>query len=127
MEELEDEADLLPAQLRQRVLVEFGDVHIVDQHGSGRRRVQAGDQSEERRLAAARRSDDRHELSVGDLQCQRVKNGQRLAAAGHGFGDVSQLDHDPGRPNRLAAGSSAVQTLSATMRAPVAVGWMPSG
>ena len=122
MEELEDEADLLPAQLRQRVLVESGDVHVVDQHGAGRRRVQAGDQSEERRLAAARRSDDRHELAVRDLQRQRVKNGQRLAAAGHGFGNVSQLDHDPGRPNRLAMGSSAVQTLSATMRAPVAVG-----
>src|SRR5215470_17848888 len=126
MEELEDESDLLSAQLRQRVLVESGDVHVVDEHGSGRRRVQAGDQPEERRLAAARWSDDRHELAVWDLECERVKNGQRLAAAGHRFGNISQLDHDSGRPNRLATGSSAVQTLSATMRAPVAVGWMPS-
>ena len=33
---------------------------------------------------------------------ERVEDGQRLAAAHHRFGNVAQLDHDPGRPGRFA-------------------------
>ena len=66
MEELEDEADLLAAQLRERVLVEPRDVDAVDQDRARRRRVEPGDQAEQRRLAAARRPDDRDELSAAE-------------------------------------------------------------
>ena len=64
VEELEDEPDLLAAQPRERVLVEPRDVDAVDEHVAGRRRVEAGDQAEQRGLAAARRPDDRHELAA---------------------------------------------------------------
>ncbi len=48
MEELKDESDFLPAKLREGVFVEPSDVNAVDQHRSGRRRVEAGDQAEQR-------------------------------------------------------------------------------
>ena len=64
MKELKDEADLLTAQLRQLVLAQARDVDAVDDDASGRRRVEPGDQAEQRRLAAARRPDDRDELPL---------------------------------------------------------------
>ena len=64
VEELKDEADLLAAQPRQRVLAEPRDVDAVDQHRSGGRRIEAGDEAEQRRLAAARRPDDGEELAA---------------------------------------------------------------
>ena len=56
MEELEDETNPPAAQPRQRVFVERGDVDPVDDDPSGRRRIEAGNQAEQRRLAAARRA-----------------------------------------------------------------------
>ena len=43
MEELEDEPDLLAAQLGQPILVEPGDVHAVDRHRAGARGVETGE------------------------------------------------------------------------------------
>ena len=56
-----------------------------------------------------------------------MQNGERLGAAHHRFRNVAQLDHDPAGLFRVVAavlehGFSTVQTLSATMRAPSAVG-----
>ena len=68
MKELEHEADLLAAQLRQRVFVEPRDVDAVDHDRARRRRVEPGDQPEQRRLAAARRPDDRDELAARNRQ-----------------------------------------------------------
>ena len=102
------------------------------EHRPGARRVEAGDQPEQRRLAAARRPDDGDELTVRDVDRERMKDGQRLGAAHDRLRDLAQLDHDPAAPLRGARlpprsiGSSTAQTLSATMRAPSAVGWMPS-
>ena len=98
MKELEHEADLLAAQPRQRVLVEPRDVDAVDEHRARRRRVEAGDEAEQRRLAAARRPDDRHELTARNVEGQRMKNRERLVAALDGLRDLTQLNHDPGTP-----------------------------
>ena len=54
MEELEDEADLRAAQPGERVLVERRDVDAVDEIVPVDRRVEPGDQAEQRGLAAAR-------------------------------------------------------------------------
>src|SRR6185436_11058424 len=123
-------ADFLAAQPRERVFVEPRDVDRLDQHGSGRGGVEPCDQPQQRRLAAARGADYRDELAARNLNRQRVKDGERLGSAHDCFGDLAQLDHDPGRPRCAACawaiGFSTVQTLSATMRAPSGVGWMPS-
>ena len=93
MEELEDEADLLAAQPRQRVLVERRDVDAVDEDLPAGRRIEPGDEAEQRRLAAARRSDDREALPARHRQVERMQDGQRLSAALHRLADAAQLDH----------------------------------
>jgi hypothetical protein len=45
VEELEDEPDLLAAQLCQRILAQAGDVRPVDQHRSRRWRIEARDKT----------------------------------------------------------------------------------
>src|SRR5207247_8649417 len=85
--------NLLAAQPRQRVLVEARDVHAVDQHLAGTRRVEAGDQAEQRRLPAPGGSDNRQELSAGDLKRERMEDRERLGAAHARFRDVSPLNH----------------------------------
>jgi len=53
VKELKDESDLLAAKPRERVFVEPRDVDAVDQHLSGRGRVEPRDQAEQRGLSAA--------------------------------------------------------------------------
>ena len=88
MKELEHEPDLFAAQTRERVFVEPGDVDAVDEHGARGRRIQAGDEAEQRRLAAARWPDDRDELPVGNVQRERVENRERLVTAPDGLRDL---------------------------------------
>ena len=93
MEELEDEPDLLAAETREPVLGQRRDVHAVDDDLPGRRRVEAGEQAEQRGFAAARRSDDRDELTRLNRVVERMENRERVIAALNRFGDVPQLDH----------------------------------
>src|SRR5256885_696557 len=102
MKELKHEPDLLAAQPGQRIFVEPRDVHAVDEHLTRSRRVEAGDQTEQRRLPAARRSNDREELSAGDLKRERMQDRERFSAARHRFRDFSQLNHVWMGPRRWA-------------------------
>jgi hypothetical protein len=52
MEELKHETDLLAPQLGQRIFAKPGDIHIVDDNLAVCRRVETGDEPEQRRLAA---------------------------------------------------------------------------
>ena len=118
VKELEDEADLLAAQLRERVLAESGDVGAVDQDLAGARRVEAGDQPEQRRLAAARGADDGQEAAGGNREIERMQNRQWTAAALDRLRYAAQLDHR----SLSRTGSSARQIVPAMMRAPSALG-----
>jgi len=118
MEELKDEPDLLAAQPCERVLAETSDVHAVDHHLARGGCVEAGDEAKQRRLAADRWSDDGEKPAASHVDRHWMKNRERLAAAGHCFGDVTQLDHGW----VATIGLSAVQILSATIFAPSAVG-----
>jgi hypothetical protein len=66
VEGLEDEADLLVADVGQRVVVETRDVDAVDQVAARSRHVEAADEVHHRRLARPRRSHDRDVLVVRD-------------------------------------------------------------
>src|SRR6202008_2404589 len=96
-----------------------GDVHVVDDHRAGRGGVEAGDQPEQGGLAAARRPDDSDELAARDGRGERMQDRERFAATHDGLRNLAQLDH-------VSIGRNTTQTLSATIRAPCAVGWMPS-
>ena len=66
------------------------------------------------------------ELSVRNLNRQRMQDGERLTAAHDRFRHVAQFNHVLGRLLASAMGFRTAHTLSATIRAPAAVGWMPS-
>jgi hypothetical protein len=72
MERLEDEAELAAAQGGQSVLAHRGDLLAVDEDAAGGRRVEPGDEAEQRGLARARGADDGDELPVGDGQVKLV-------------------------------------------------------
>src|SRR5439155_13081807 len=121
MKELEHKADFLAAQLRQAILVEFGDVDTVNPDRPCRRRVESGQQPQQRRFAAARRPDNRHELAARNRGREWMKNRQRFGPARDCLGYLAQFNHES-----VSIGRRTGQMLSATMRAPSAVGWMPS-
>src|SRR5713101_3250406 len=58
---LEDVADGVAAEARQRVFAESGDFDSAHRDRAGRGPIEAGDEAEQRRLAAARRARDRQE------------------------------------------------------------------
>ena len=70
---LEDHGDVAIARR------DSGDVAPVNQHSAALHGGEPGDRPQQRRLAAARRSDDRNELPVGDVEVHTV---QRDHAAG---------------------------------------------
>ncbi len=70
--------------LEQRILLEHeahaargrrgkGDVLVVEQHLTGVGKLQAGDHAQQRRLAGTRRSQQRQQLAVGDLEPDLVQ------------------------------------------------------
>ena len=91
VEELEDEAELVAAQLGQLAVVEAGDLVAVERDRARGRRVEAGEDVHQGRLARARRAHDRGEaaaLETGADLDQGVDGGAALAVAtGHVVGD----------------------------------------
>src|SRR5439155_7520595 len=68
VEELKDEADVLPAELRQLRVGERGYLRAVDRDGAGARLVEPGEDVHQRRLAGARRPHDGGQLAARDLE-----------------------------------------------------------
>ena len=79
---LEHEPNFLTTQPRARVFAQAGEVDVVEQHGSCAWSVEAGEQAEQRRLAAARRSHNGDELAVCDREAHVAQHGDRSIAAG---------------------------------------------
>ena len=84
---LEDHRDVALAR------VEPGDVPAADVDRAGRRLLDPGDQLEQRRLAAARRADEHHELALVDIE-RHVVDGARPVPVrlGHA-GDANSVVH----------------------------------
>src|SRR5262249_54386103 len=81
MEGLEDVADGVAPESREVVLVEAGEIHIVDDDAARRRPVEARDETEQGRLAAARGARDGCELARGNLETHVGEDIHRPAAA----------------------------------------------
>src|SRR5688572_15874180 len=128
MKELEDESDLFAAQPGQAVLSEPRDVHAVDQNLTRARGIEPGEQAEQRRLAAARRTNDGDELAGGDRVVQRMENRQRMVATLDCFRHSTELDHLAALPAAgfSSSGSSARHMERSMTRDPSAFGCMPS-
>ncbi len=85
VEELEDEADVLAAELRELVVAERRDLGAGDRHGAGRRLVEPREDVHERRLARAGRAHDRDELAALHVErdaAERVDRRRRLRRSG---------------------------------------------
>jgi hypothetical protein len=107
VEELEDEAELVAAQLGQLPVVEAGDVGTVELDGAGGGPVEAGEDVHQRRLAGTGGSHDRREataLEAGADAGQRVDGGVALAEAAMQVGGDHDWSVDAHCPARYRAG-----------------------
>jgi hypothetical protein len=84
---LEDHGDIAVARW------DVVDDAVADQHDAFGDLLEAGDHSESGRLAAPRRSDEDHELAVGDLQ---IETGDGASAVRVDLGDLVEANarHD---------------------------------
>ena len=93
-----------------------GDVAAADHHAPAVGAVEAAEQPQRRRLAAARRAEQREQLARGDVEVELVERGERAEAARqpvevHGDGGHTQPP-DPGAapprlPRKVIANSSS--------------------
>ena len=102
VERLKDEAEQAPAQRRELVLVALGDVLAVEQVAPGGRPVQAADDVQQRRLARARRADDRDRVAALDDEVDAAQREHRRIGAVRAA-DVAQLDDRRARQDREPA------------------------
>ena len=89
IEELKDEADLVAPDPRQPVVGQAGERFAVDADVAGGRPIEAADQIEQRRLAGARRADDRRPSRRAESTADVVERGD-LALAGELLGDADR-------------------------------------
>jgi hypothetical protein len=75
VEVLEHEADLVPSDARQGIVIETADLVAVERVATGRWPVQTAEDVQERRLAGARRPHDSHELTALDRQGYAIQRG----------------------------------------------------
>src|SRR5262249_21935910 len=79
--ELENEADVALAPLRQRAVAEARGVGAVHAHLAAARLVEAADQIEQRGLAASRGAHERHVFAFRDREREPGENRDLLAVA----------------------------------------------
>src|SRR3546814_2860333 len=90
--ELEHKAETLQPQPGAGVAVKVADILAVDQHGPAGGAVQKAEQIEQRRLAAARGTDDRREASPFDDEVRVLhKKHRRLSRQGRSEEHTSEL------------------------------------
>jgi hypothetical protein len=82
VEALEDEAEGLEAQLRERFLAQPAGVVAIDAHRAGGGDVDAADEVQQRRLAAARGAGERDELAPADDEVDAPQGADHRAAEG---------------------------------------------
>ena len=89
--ELEHEAHVAAAILRELTAVVAGDVPPVELHGAARERVHTAEDIQQRRLARARRTHDHADLALLDRKARVVQRGDLHLAGLIDFADVFKL------------------------------------
>ena len=89
---LENEADFAAADLRHLVLGEVGDVFTIEDHLAGAGRVEAGEQAEQRALAAAGRTHDGGELAARNEQVDALEDIHAVSTGVDGLGEAANFD-----------------------------------
>jgi hypothetical protein len=92
LERLEHEADAAAAQERELVLVEVRELLPRQQNAAGSGSVEPREEPEQRRLPAARRADDGHQLAVLDLEVDRVEDDEVAPSGRQGLGEGARDD-----------------------------------
>ena len=117
MEELEDEPDSIAAESREPGFAESAEVGAGDGHASGARPVEAGDQVEQRRLAAAGWPHDRCELALFDGQRHAVQRASDPALIDlRDVGQAYELAHFVSQlPPPFFSESSSIHLMSASV------------
>ena len=87
--ELEDEADVLVAEVGKLLLVQLSYINAVDGDVSAVGRVESADNLQESGLAGATRSDDAHHLTFVNMQVDALEHLQRAEA----LGDILNVYH----------------------------------
>jgi hypothetical protein len=103
---LEDEADTLAPEGRERPLVEGCQLEVVKVHLAGGRHVQPADDVEQRRLAAPRGPQEYRELAVEQLEVDAAQGVHRHLALAVDLGHAARDEGAPalgsGRPRGLS-------------------------
>src|SRR4030095_8083951 len=73
IEELKDEADLVPSDLGQLIVRQLDEGSAIDRDGPRRRAIQTAHQGEQRRLSRARWPDNRDHVARGDRERHSVE------------------------------------------------------
>ena len=69
------------------------EIGVVEEHLTARRRIETGEQAEQRRLAASRRPDDGDEGALRDGERDVAQHGELVVAAAIFFGEVPGNEH----------------------------------
>src|SRR3546814_14774712 len=116
--ELEHKAETLQPQPGAGVAVKVADILAVDQHGPAGGAVQKAEQIEQRRLAAARGTDDRREASPFDDEVRVLPKKHRQLSR-QGAAEVAGLQPAHTAPRNMSTGSTR-EVLRAGSQAPPA-------
>ena len=88
---LKDEADLIPSEPRQLLVIEFGDVGPADSHAARCRAEQRSCDGQQRGLPRPRRTDEDHHLVVLDGQADVVQRDDLLIIGSVDLADVVEF------------------------------------
>src|SRR6202035_513477 len=94
MKRLKYKPDMLAANRRSPILVEFRQVDSGDQHASGARRIESGKQRQQGGLARAGCANDGHCLSGSHVEPHIGENGQGAVGTWDGLRYVSVFEND---------------------------------
>ena len=104
---LEDEAEVLATQFRQRVVAERSHVVAVDLVTAGARAVQTAEHVHQRRLARAGRPHDRDHLAAPDLQFDVAQDRHRARTVAERARDAAKPQQRGGARHSTAPASFA--------------------
>src|SRR5262245_55061034 len=116
---LEDEAELLVTQIRERVAIQAVNVYASEEIVAARRGIQAANEVHERGLAGSGSSHHREHLAALDLQVDATQRMHFVMAHAIDLGDALDPDHFRGH-----VGTARSRPAAAAWLAPAAgMGW----